>query len=160
MEVLTNLSNISCCLEASEDVSETAVELVICDLPFSNTCCLKWETLTYAAAVVFSIIDLIVDAISYATFADKDDENTKYYLYVWLIFMVFSGFLMITEIHSIVHIRREKTEEEGESFRAVTNTSVIIAEDRIVAIARILMAFDGSAAAIADLQSTLGKISA
>lgn len=164
------LSNISCCFDASKDIAETGVELVFCDIPVSKKCCLKWETLTYMAAVVFSTVDLVADVFGYVSFVNivSDKEPIQIYIDLWFSFMVFSGFLIISEIalpiYSIVHIRREKTEEEADRFRTVTkywsranNVFVIIAEDGFVAIARILIAFK-SEEALEDLQNLTGEV--
>lgn len=166
------LSNISCCFDASKDIAETGVELVVCDMPVSKRCCIKWEIFTHVAAVIFSVTDFVADVCGFVAFDNTVEDRVRIELYidVWLGAMVVSGVLIISEIalpiYSIVRIQRqqEQSEEEDERFRTCNkywgrfnNVSVILSEDGVVAVARILIAFN-SEKAISELQTVTGKV--
>ena len=167
---MDNLNNLSCCFDASKDIAETGVELVVCDIPVSKQCCVRWETATYVAAVIFSLTDFIADVFGYVSFTGsvQDKENIQIYINIWLIFMIVSGFLIVSEIglpiYSLINMDKEKTEEEADKYRLISkywsranNISVILAEDGFVAGARIFIAFL-SEPALNDLQTTTGAV--
>ncbi|XP_067934315.1 uncharacterized protein [Watersipora subatra] len=171
MEVLSNLS---CCFDTSKSIGETSVELVICDFPLSKQCCLRWETITYVCALAFSLADFLADAFGYVSFVSnlEDHDEVKNYITAWLIFLILSGVIVLSEIalpiYSLVKLscsRVNRSEEETNKFREVTkywsranNVLVILTEDGIIAIIRILIAFR-SVEAVADLQTTSGVVS-
>ena len=72
------LSNLSCCFDASQDIAETGVELVVCDIPVSKQCCVRWETATYVAAVIFSLTDFIADVFGYVSFTGSVQDKEKH----------------------------------------------------------------------------------
>lgn len=171
------LGNISCCFDASKDVGETSIELVVCNCPVTKRCCTRWEQVTYAMAVAFSLMDFIADLLGYVTFVDvvADPSTIQVYINVWLAFLIISGIILASEVllplYSIYHTcscrQDQQTEDEGlEKLRRVTrywnrvnSFTVILSEDGVIALVRILIAFK-STEAIVDLQSVQGQISA
>ena len=122
------LSNLSCCFDASKDIGETSVELVVCNCAVSKRCCLKWETTTYIAALLFSTADFLADVFGYVSFVNivSDPGPIQVYINAWLAFLIISGIIVISEIalpiFSSVRLagccdKQEKTEEELDAYR-------------------------------------------
>ncbi|XP_067931607.1 uncharacterized protein [Watersipora subatra] len=169
------LSNLSCCFDASKDIGETSIELVICNCPVSKRCCLKWETATYFSALIFSLADFLADAFGYVSFVKNMDnhEVVQTYITIWLSFLIVSGVIVLSEmalpIYSLIRLTgcgagADKSDEEMDGFRKVAkywgrtnNILVVFTEDGIIAMVRILIAFK-SIEAIADLQTTTGLV--
>lgn len=171
------LGNISCCFDASKDVGETSIEMVVCHCPVSKRCCTRWEQVTYVMAVLFSIMDFTADLLGYLTFVKMvhDPSSIQILIDIWLAFLIVSGIILVSEvvlpIYSIWHTcscKENFHSDEGglERLRLVTkywnrvnSMTVILSEDGIIALVRILIAFR-STEAILDLQSVQGQISA
>lgn len=169
------LANISCCFDASKDIGETSVEMVACDCKVSKRCCLKWETFTYCAAMIFSAADFIADVFGYISFVDlvADTSSISIYIKIWLICLIISGILMLSEISLPIYSlhklsgccgRKEASEEQLDSSRQVAkywsrfnNISVVFMEDGLIAMVKILIAFK-SIEAVDDLQTRTGII--
>ena len=169
-------NSLSCCMDCSKDVAETSVELVICNCAATKTCCVRWETFTYVAAVLFSAMDFTADLFSYVSFTNTipQDELTpiNIYVYVWFTFMIISGVLLLSEvtlpIYCIVLLHKYGEVEDGDEkvdklrttakyWSRVNSFAVILSEDGIIALARILIAFK-SVSAIEELQAPEGQI--
>lgn len=165
------LNNISCCFDTSKDLAETGLELVVCDIKISKRCCVRWETVTYVVAMIFSVTDLIADIFGYVSFVNVVDDKSpiEIYIWIWLTATIISCFVIVSEIalpiYTIRNMRRpDKTEEQEEKFRLVgkywsraNNVLVILTEDGVIAAAKILIAFR-AAAAVEDLQTTTGVV--
>lgn len=170
------LNNISCCFDASKDIGEASVELVVCDCAISKRCCLRWETCTYAAAIVFSSADFIADVFAYISFVGivSDPAPIKTYIDIWLVFIVISAIIIVSEIalpiYSVVKLRgccenrlsADGADDATDKFRMTAkywsranNILVIATEDGVIALIRILIAFK-SVEAVSDLQTTAG----
>lgn len=166
-------------MDCSKDVAETSVELVVCNCAATKSCCVKWETITYVLAVFFSGLDFTADLISFVVF-EKDiskEENIPIevdtYMDVWRIFVAISGVLLLSEIllpiYCLVLLRKygdvadgdervDKMRTTAKYWSRVNSFTVILAEDGVIALVKILIAFK-SVTAINDLQSQVGKIS-
>lgn len=169
------LGNISCCFDASKDVGETSIELVVCHLPVSKRCCTRWEQVTYIMAVAFSCMDFLADLLGYVTFVDiiEDPSSIQVYINVWLAFLIISGMILLSEVmlplYSIYFTCKKGYDAEDEHLEKMRRNTrywnransftVILSEDGVIALVRILIAFK-STEAIVDLQSGPGRVSA
>lgn len=172
------LNNLSCCCDASKDLAETGVELVVCNCRVSQACCIRWEIVTYVLALVFSMMDFFADLAGYITFSEATSErgSISTYMTVWLVFLILSGVILLSEVilplysicvvQACCGVRGSYDSEQTDSFRRktkywnrVNSFAVILSEDGVIALTRILIAFR-SADAVLDLQSTSGWISA
>ncbi|KAF6019571.1 hypothetical protein EB796_022119 [Bugula neritina] len=169
------LANIACCFDASKDLGETSVELVICNCSVTKRCCIKWETFTFVAALVFSSVDFIADVFGYKSFVDtvSDKQKIQVYIDVWLALMIFSGVIILSEIslplYSLINItgcctKATMEEEDVDKYREKTkywsranNIAVVLTEDGVVALIKVLIAFR-SVDAVQDLQETAGVV--
>jgi len=136
----------------------------------------------YIAAVGFSIMDFIADLCGYISFKNAVDstEGIEDYMNVWLSFLIISGLVLLSEIGLPMYslhkmqlcccghyaVNSELEEDAIERYRTqakywsrFNSFSVILAEDGVVALARILIAFK-SVTAVADLQEMAGVVSA
>lgn len=122
------LNNLSCCFETSKDIGETSVELVICDCAISKKCCLRWETITYVSALIFSLADFFADLFGYITFESSltDPGPIQGFIDAWLAFLVVSGVIVVSEValpvYSLVRLsgccaKEDNSEEELDSYR-------------------------------------------
>jgi len=169
------LANIACCFDASKDLGETSVELVICNCPATKKCCIKWETFTFVAALVFSSVDFIADVFGYKSFVDtvSDKQEIQVYINIWFVLIITSGVIILSEIslplYSLIKIagcctNKSVTDEEIIKCREKTkywsranNISVVLTEDGVVALIKVLIAFQ-SVDAVQDLQETAGVV--